>query len=169
MFIDAISQAQVTVISNLLGTQSYSLLKKAFYSGSKLVALIVVLTAIPLVFFPNITLIQLFPTVHLEPAVVYRIFLGIWLSFLFLAFSFIPISYVLAFKDMKFSFFMGFFNWINGYLWIYFAIHHLQIRADQFWLVLSVMHGTTLVAYLWRTYKLCTRLPVLYPNQAVSS
>ena len=161
MFIDAISQAQVTVISNLLGTKSYFLLKKAFYSGSKLVAFVVVLTAIPLVFFPDFTLTYLFPTIDLEPAVVHRIFIGIWLSFLFSAFSFIPISYVLAFKDMNFSFFMGFFNWINGYLWMYFAIHYLQIRSDQFWLILSVMHGTTMVAYLWRTYKLCTALPVL--------
>jgi hypothetical protein len=70
----------------------------------------------------------------------------------------------LAFKDMNFSFVMGFFNWVNGFLFMYFAIHQLQIKADQFWIYLSVMHGTTALIYLWRSSILRSRLIALSPK-----
>lgn len=154
MFVDALSQAQVTVVSNLLGTRNFFHLKKTFYSGSKLVGLVAVFTGIPLVFFPEFTLNALFPAAHLAPEAANTLFFGVWLSFLLFAFGTIPISDILAFKDMKFSFFMGFFNWINGYLFMRFAINHVEIRADQFWLFLSVMHATTALIYLWRSSRL---------------
>lgn len=161
MFIDATCQALVTVVSNLLGTRSYSLLKKAFRSGLILVMSIILLTTIPLLLFPDVTFKFLFPTIELEIATLRPLLFGIWLSFSFLLFSFIPISDVLAFKDMNFSFVMGFFNWVNGFLFMYFAINQLQIKADQFWIFLSVMHGTTALIYLWRSSILRSRLPAL--------
>ncbi len=164
MFVDATCQALVTVISNLLGTRSYSLLKKAFRSGIILVISIVLLTTIPLLLFPSLTFNFLFPTIHLEIEMLRPLLFGIWLSFAFLLFNFIPISDILAFKDMNFSFFMGFFNWINGYLFMYFAIHQLQIKAEQFWIFLSVMHGTTALIYLWRSSILRSRLLVSTPK-----
>ena len=154
MFVDALCQAQITVVSNLLGTQNFFFLKKASRSGLILVACIVIFTSIPLIFFANLTCNYLFPDLSLEPESIRRIFFGVWLSFLCLAFSFIPISDVLAFKDMKFSVLMGIFNWMNGYLFMKFMLNNLEIRADQFWLALSVMHATTGLVYFWRASQL---------------
>ena len=57
--------------------------------------------------------------------------------------------YILAFKDTKFSLFMGTLNWINGFLLMYISIEVVKIPADQFWLVLSLMHAITALLYLW--------------------
>ena len=45
---------------------------------------------------------------------------------------------------------MGVVNWINGYLLMYIAIEKISIAAEQFWLVLTLMHATTALLYLWR-------------------
>ena len=73
-----------------------------------------------------------------------------WLSFAFFTLTFLYISYILAFKDTKFSLFMGFVGWINGFLLMYVAIHVIEISADQFWLVLAIMHATTALCYYLR-------------------
>ena len=61
---------------------------------------------------------------------------------------------------------MGGVNWINGYLLMYFFIVILDITADQFWLALSLMHGTTALLYFWRMQWLKSR--VLSPATAMS-
>jgi MATE family multidrug resistance protein len=159
LFADALCQAQITIVSNFLGTQSYALLKKALYSAFTLVILITALASIPLIFFPHFTFTYLFPNISLEPESISRLFWGVWVCFIFVMLGYIPISDILAFKDMKFSFLMGFFNWINGYLLMRFALNTLYIKADDFWLVLSIMHGTTALLYLWRSHVLRSKLP----------
>ena len=67
-----------------------------------------------------------------------------------LIFSYIPISCILAFQDMKFSLFMGLFSWVNGYLWMYWMIDVMELGADKFWLALCLMHILNGSGYLWR-------------------
>lgn len=147
---DAISQTQITVVSQILGARNYHLLGKAFRSGSLLALFIITLFGIPLLLFPTMTLQYLFPKISLSEVITSKVLLGVWVSFTFFTFTVIPMSYILAYKDTKFSLFMGFVGWINGYLLMYFAIEIMDIAADQFWLVLSLMHGSTAMIYLWR-------------------
>lgn len=147
---DALLQAQTTVVSQILGAQKYPLLSKAFRSGSFLVLIIVFLVSIPLLLFPSVTFQWLFPGISLSDAVIQKVFLGVCLSFTFFVFGSLPISYILAFKDMKFSLFMGAFNWINGFLLMYLTIEIAKINADQFWTALSLMHLSTCLLYLLR-------------------
>lgn len=155
---DAICQAQTTIVSMILGSKSYYLLGRSFKSGVLLIASSTALFGIPLLFFPSELFHYLFPTVNLEEAVIIQLFLGIWVSSIFYTFCYLPISYILAYKDTKFSLFMGFFNWINGYLLMYVALEVFNITAAQFWLVLSLMYGSSSLLYVWRMKWLESRL-----------
>ncbi|MBS0622459.1 MAG: hypothetical protein JSR80_05840 [Verrucomicrobia bacterium] len=152
-FNDALCQAQTTIVSQLLGAGKFFILHRAFRSGIVLVLGIIVLMSLPFVVFPSQTFHFLFPLIMLDQDL-QNVSLGIWTSFAFFTLNAIPLSYILAFKDMKFSLFMGLMNWVNGYLLMYFALEHLHIRPNEFWLVLSLMHATTWIAYYWRARKL---------------
>lgn len=147
---DAICQAQTTVVSHILGARDYFLMDKAFRSGVLLVLTTVVLISVPFLIFPYATFHYLFPNTVLDATSISRIFLGVWTSFVFFTFSFIPISYVLAFKDTKFSLFMGGMSWVNGFLLMYVAVDVMQVAANQFWLILSLMHASTALCYYLR-------------------
>lgn len=149
-FGDAVCQAQITVLSNILGAKKYHLLNTAFRSALIIVLGIIALLTIPLVLFPLATFHYFFPKIILAEETIKNIFLGVWASVSFFTFSFIPISYILAFKDTKFMYFIGASNWIYGYLLMYAAIIWMQMPADQFWLVLTLMHATAALLYYWR-------------------
>ncbi|MEI8124199.1 MAG: hypothetical protein WCG42_00405 [Parachlamydiaceae bacterium] len=148
-FAEALCQAEITVFSNILGAKEYFKINQAFRSGGLLTLLIIGLSATPLIFYKEMFEL-LFPTIFLEDSIILNVFFGVWVSFVFYSLAFVPISYVLACKDTKFSFFMGFFNWINGFLLIYTAIETVNIPADLFWLVLGVMHASTMLLYYLR-------------------
>lgn len=162
---DAICQAQLTVLSHILGQRNYEALSKAFRSCSFLVLLTVILAAVPLILFPMVTFNFLFPSIEMNSSTISTVFFGIWVSFAFYTYGYVPISSVLAFKDTKFSLFMGGVIWINGFLLMYLAIEHFNIPPDYFWLVLSLMHGSTTLLYLWRMKWLESRL-TLSPKAA---
>lgn len=163
---DAICQAQITVVSHILGSKRYSELHRAFRSGLTLVSSTILLCAIPLLIFPFQTFDWLFPKVEMTPEAIKNIFLGVWASFAFFTFTFIPISYVLAFKDTKFSLFMGVMSWAIGYLFMYLAIEFYSMPADQFWLVLTITHALNALFYQWRMKKLESTLPMPYAEAA---
>ena len=154
---EAICQAHTTVVSYLVGAKDYGFLFRSARSGLLLVLAMITLMSIPFLGFPIWTFQLLFPHISLEPEVVRILFFGIWMSFAAFTMSAVPLSYILAFKDMKFSFFMGIVGWLNGYLLMYFFIEKMQISAVQFWLALSVMHAITALLYFLRMYVLCKR------------
>ncbi len=147
---DALCQAQTTIVSQILGSKSYQFLNKALRSGVILVVIMSLLVAIPLILFPLQTFDLLFPKIALDSLSIQKNFLGIWISFSFFLFGFLPVSYVLAFKDTRFSLFMGAFSWLNGFLFMYFAINIKNIDANMFWLVLSVTHVVGALLYWQR-------------------
>lgn len=147
---EAICQAQITLVSQLLNTSKITLLSQSLQPALLLVSIILFFTGIPFLFFPKETFDVFFPTLLLDEKVSFNIALGVWLSFSFFTLSALFIAYILAFKDTLFSLFMGFFGWINGFLLIYVAIQYMHMPADLFWIVLSVMHGTTALGYYWR-------------------
>jgi len=154
---EAICQAHTTIVSYLVGAKNYDFLFRSARSGLLLVFLMITLMSIPLLGFPALTFQWLFPHVILDSGTVRILFFGVWMSFAGLTICAIPLSYILAFKDMKFSFFMGIVNWVNGYLLMVFFIEKMQISAVQFWLALSAMHATTALLYFLRMYVLCKR------------
>jgi Na+-driven multidrug efflux pump len=137
-------------VSQILGAQKFSYLSKALRSGALLASIMIVIVGIPLLCFPHVTFNWLFPTIDVGSMNIQKIFTGIWLSFTFFTFGYLPISYILAFKDTKFSLFMGFIGWINGFLFMYFMMNKVAIQADLFWTVLSIMHFSSLVLYWLR-------------------
>jgi MATE family multidrug resistance protein len=155
---DALCQAQTTIVSQILGAKQYSLLNKAFRSGLILTCIIIGLISIPLLIFPCTTFHFLFPHIVMSEINIQLVLLGIWISFVFFTIAYLPISYILAFKDTKFSLFMGVISWINGFLLMYVFIEMVRIEANQFWIALSVMHATTAFFYLWRRKNLQKRL-----------
>lgn len=161
---DAICLSQTTIVSQIVGAKKYLSLKSAFRSGLTLVSLMIAITSIPLIVCPIPVFNFLFPKIVLDPSVVRTLFLGVWLSFIFFVMSSVPIGYILAFKDMKFSMGMGVFNWINGFLLIYLTIQILQAQAILFWFILSVMHLTTALLYGLRM----KRNVRLIPDQVVN-
>lgn len=154
---DALCQAEITIISHMLGAKDYSLLNRVQYSGSLLACAIVVTLTIPFLVFPLNVFNLLFPAISLDETSIRLSFLGIWSSFAFFTLTFVPLSFVLAFKDLKFSLCMGIGNWINGFLLMYVAIEFLNMPANQFWLVLSLMHGSTALIYWCRMKWLISR------------
>lgn len=155
---EAVCQAQTTIVSNLLGAKNYHLLSKSFSGCSLLVIFFIILLSIPLVIFPLETFYLLFSNIEIEDEAIRKIFFGIWVSFSFFTYGFVPISYILAFKDTTFSLFMGVFNWINGYGLMYAAIIIFNMPAEQFWLVLALMHSSNAIFYLIRMQWLKSKL-----------
>ena len=158
---EAICQAQTTIVSNILGAKNYHLMNTAFRSGFILVLIAVIGLSIPFLVFPIKTFYSLFPDVLLDEVMIRKVFLGIWASFAFFTYTFLLISYTLAFKDTKFSLLMGAGNWINGFLLVYLAIEKMNMAADQFWLIISVMHGSSALLYFWRMKWLQAKLAPL--------
>jgi len=147
---EAIYQAQVTVVSHILGSCQYFYLKRAYYSAILLVTLLVGIIGLPLLMAPLSIFECLFPGVMLTEDAIRNVFFGVWVCCIFFSYSFIPIGHVFAFKDAHFFLFMGVFNWINGYLLMYVALEKMKMAADQFWLVLSLMHACTALCYYLR-------------------
>jgi|LakMenEpi03Aug12_release.lakeMendotaPanAssembly.Ray.scaffolds.fasta_scaffold01000_3 Na+-driven multidrug efflux pump len=147
---DAICQAQTTVVSNILGSRRYYLLNRALHAPMWPFLFATALLSFPFLLFPMHTFNYLFPTITVDPSIIKNIFLGLWISFVFFTFSFIPLSYVLSFKDTKFSLFMGCMSWINGFLFMYLAIEKIPIRADYFWIALGVTHAINALFYFLR-------------------
>lgn len=150
---DAICLSQTTIVSQIVGAKKYLSLKSAFRSGLTLVSLMIAIMSIPLLVCPTPVFHFLFPKIALDPSVVRTLFLGVWLSFVCFVSGSVPIGYILAFKDMKFSMGMGVFNWINGFLLIYLTIEVFEAKAISFWFILSLMHLTTAIAYWIRMRK----------------
>lgn len=149
-FADAIFETQVTIVSQILGMRNYLLLNKAFQTTLRLVGTIIIICTIPLILFPMPTFHYLFPDIILGEGSVRLAFFGVWLSFAFFIFCALPVGHLLAFKDTQFFLYVGLFNWVNGFLLMYFMIEKVGIAADHFWVWISIMHGSTALIYYWR-------------------
>jgi multidrug resistance protein, MATE family len=150
-FGEAICMAQMTIVSQILGSKKYHSLYSSFRPGIIMATIAILILSVNLLIFPNWTFQMLFPTIILDPPTVRLIFTGVWAFSACCIFSFLPISYVLAFKDTYFSLLMGFVNWITGFLFIYIFIDILQVSADYFWLLLTFLYFTTALFYYLRT------------------
>lgn len=152
-FGDALCQAQVTIVSQYVGAGKYTGLKPAARVGYFMALLISVLGAVPLLLFPEFIFRSLFPTLILNPEFIQELLFGAFCSFSWMMVSFIPISTILAFRDMHFSLFTGMFSWIDGYLLVLFFLKIVHIPASQFWLISSLTHAcTALICHLRANY-----------------
>jgi MATE family multidrug resistance protein len=147
---EALSQAQITILSQSIGAKKYDALKIAARSGYLLALMICLLCVGPFLAFPMYTYENLFPTLVANKELVHQLFFGIFFSFSWFILSFIPLSFILAFRDMNFSLFMGAFSLVNGYLLMLFFLEIVQISANQFWLALSLTHASTALLYYLR-------------------
>lgn len=155
---DAIYQTQTIVVSYLLGANKVSYLARSARSGLILIASFTLLAAIPFLGFPKITFSYLFPGMSPNVNSISVVFLGIWLWFTYFTFTAIPLSYVFAFKDTKFYFYVGAIFRVTDYCLMYFFIHQMQIAPKHFWFVLSLVQmSSTLPIYYWRMNYLCKR------------
>lgn len=156
-FFEALCNAQTSITAQHLGARRTSDLPAAFRSSYLLACSICGLMAIPFLLFPQFTFSCLFPTLALPSSQIVSLFLGLFLSFVFIILSAIPISTVLAFKDMTFSLCMGSISWLTGFLPTLYLLNVVQMPAEHFWLSLSAMHAINLALYLARARVLCSR------------
>ncbi len=156
-FADALCQAQVTIVSQRIGANRAADLKPASKVGYFVALLISLLGVAPFLLFPEYTFKSLFPTLSVDPRFIQQLLFGIFCCFSWLTISYIPISVILAFRDMNFSLFMGLFSWINTYLLVLFSLKIAHISAGQFWLALSLTHISTALLYHLRANYLIKR------------
>ena len=147
-FGEALCQSMTTSLSQIIGAKKYELIIIAFRSGIMLALMLIVLIGIPFLFFSTQLCHFIFPTILIDG--IQKVFLGLWASLAFFIFGFIPISLMLAFKDTKFILFTGVVQWVYGYGLMYVAIRMVGIAAQNFWLVLGIMHCITLLIYSLR-------------------
>ncbi|NGX43143.1 MAG: hypothetical protein K940chlam7_01434 [Chlamydiae bacterium] len=147
---EGLLQAQITAISGIIGSRKLELISKSIRSGTFIACVAIVIIGIPLLVFPRASIYYLFPTIPFGDFTIYKLMCGVWLCFGLYTLGVLPLSVVLAFKDTKFSLFMGGVSWINGYLLMYTAIEVMNIAPEQFWFVLGLMHGSTLIMYYLR-------------------
>lgn len=148
---DAICLAQISLVSQLLGSKNYHSLYRAFFPGTILAIAGTLLVSINLLIFPSWTFEQLFPSIMIQSSVIKLISLGVWLSSALCMFSFLPVSYILAFKDTSFSVLMGGLNWFTGFLFIYTFMTIFHFSVDYFWVLFAFFHASTGIAYYLRT------------------
>lgn len=151
-FGEAICMTQMTVISQILGSKNYASLYSAFVPSIILTTGFAIVLSICLLIFPNWTFLHLFSSITLDHSTIRLIFTGIWCCSTFWIFSFIPIGYILAFKDTYFSLIMGFVNWIVGFFFIYICIEVYQVSYVYFWFLFSFLHVTAALLYSLRTF-----------------
>lgn len=149
-FSDALCQGLATVVSHILGTKNYHFLGKAYRSGSYVAFGAMVVLGLPFLLFPSLFFHLLFPNIAMDISTVRKIFFGVWLSVGLFTYGYVPISYILAFKDTKFVFFMGGMLWVHCYLLIYLSLEIFGMAADLFWIVLSFTHLATFTLYFLR-------------------
>lgn len=154
---DALSQAQITIVSQAVGAGRHADLKLATKVGYLAAMMIGLLGVAPFLVFPEYTFKTLFPTLTTNPEFIEQLLFGIFFSFVWLMISSISISPILAFRDMRFSLFMGLVNWVNGYLLVLFSLKVVKISAGNFWLALSLMHASTALLYHLRANYLAKR------------
>jgi len=147
-FGEALCQSMTTTLSQIIGAKKYELVLKAFRSGIMLALMLIVLIGIPFLFFSTQLCQFIFPTILIDG--IQKIFFGLWVSLTFFIIGYIPIGFVLSLKDTKFILFMGITHWFYGYGLMYAAIAMVGIAAQDFWLVLSIMHCITLLIYSLR-------------------
>lgn len=162
-FGEAICLSQMTVVSQFLGAKNFKFLYSAFRPGIILATIASLILTINLLIFPQWTFQVLFPKIVVDPSFVKHIFMGVWVTSTFYIFSFLPISYILAFKDTYFSLFMGFVNWIAGFFFIYTFMEVFAISPDYFWILLSFLHLTSGLLYYLRSAWLIERSKLAVP------
>lgn len=154
---DAICQAQTVIVSRLIGERNYAGLLEAFRPALICASVSIFLCSFPMVLFPEKTFAILFPNIHLDAHVIRLVSLGLWIDFAFFTLAYIPIGYILAFKDMVFSAGMGLFQWINGFLFMYILIEKIDIASEWFWIGLGFMFVSNALIYFCRSRSLCYR------------
>ncbi len=155
---EAIYQAQTTIVSQMIGAQNFSCLFNASRSCFILVICSTCVIGIPFLLFAENIFSFLFPGISMDVHSIKTLFCGIWLWFFYFTFAAIPLSYILAFKDLKFYSFVGTIFWITDYLLMYFFIEKIQIPANLFWIILSLVQmASTIPIYFWRMSTLCKR------------
>jgi MATE family multidrug resistance protein len=157
-FGESLGQAMTVIISQMLGAKSYSLLTKAFRSGVVLAVGISLISSTILYGINQYFFHDLFPETRLADVSINRFLTGVAICIIFYTLIYIPISYILAFKDTFFSFLMGAFAWVNTFVWMYMAIHKIEIPAYHFWTFLSLSHISGILLYALRAKKLVSRV-----------
>jgi len=155
---EAIYQAQTIVISQLAGANQSSLFSRVSRASLILVSSGIALVGIPLVGFSSLTFSWLFPNVTLDLNSIRILFFGVWLWFASFTLAAIPLSFIFAFRDMKFHFYVGCIFWPIDYLLMYFFIEKIQIQPNLFWITLAIVQMSHVIPiYFWRMAVLCKR------------
>jgi multidrug resistance protein, MATE family len=146
---DGVLQAFVVLISNALGAQNYSRLKKFLNSGIFVIlGLSCILTA-PLVFFPKTMLFVFSLKDPLTTSMQMTLF-WLWLHTVAVMFNALLLAVLISYKDTFFVLIASLVASLVGYIATYIGMNTFKLLPDKFWLFtfFSMVFSTSL--YAWR-------------------
>jgi len=148
-FSDGVLQAFVVLISNALGAQNYSRLKKFINSGVFVILGLGCALAAPLVFFPQIIPLVFSLKDPLTTSLQMTLF-WIWLHTIAVMFNALLLAVLISYKDTFFVLVANLIASAVGYIATYFGMNFFNLAPDKFWLfTLFTMVFSTLF-YAWR-------------------
>ena len=146
---DGVLQAFVVLISNALGAQNYSRLKKFLRSGIFVILGIACILTSPLVFFPK-TIPLVFSLKEPLTASMQMTLFWIWLHTVAVMFNALMLSVLISYKDTFYVLIASLVASVVGYLATYIGMNFFKLSPDKFWLftLFTMVFSTSL--YAWR-------------------
>jgi Na+-driven multidrug efflux pump len=146
---DGVLQAFVVLISNALGAQNYSRLKKFLNSGIFVILGLGCILTAPLVFFPK-TVLFLFSLRDPLTASIQMTLFWIWLHTIAVMFNALLLAVLISYKDTFFVLIASLLAAVVGYIATYIGMNTFKLLPDKFWLFtfFTMVFSTSL--YAWR-------------------
>jgi MATE family multidrug resistance protein len=159
---DGILQAFVVLISNALGAQNHSRLKKFLRSGIIFIIILTCILTLPLVVFPKTTLSVFSLKDGLTESLRYTLF-WIWLHTIAVIFNALLLSILISFKDTVFILIASLVTTVVGYIPTYIGINYFKLPPDKFWLLTVFTNVFYTSLYAWRIYQKKWLQPIVTP------
>ncbi|MBI3211378.1 MAG: hypothetical protein HYZ47_01670 [Simkania negevensis] len=162
--IDGMGQAIVTIGSYVTGLKKMELIRNLIRNAGLLIAIMMVLLAIPYLFFPDHTVSFLLPKLKDPELQRYLRYSCYWSYVFFLAQSVNSIAHNLltAFQDTLFQMvYNALFSWILTYGVTFYVIEIWHSPAHSTWLVMSLASAAAALVYFIRAKIISNRIKLL--------
>jgi len=146
---DGVLQAFVVLISNALGAQNYSRLKKFLNSGIFVILALSCILTVPLLFFPK-TVLVIFSLKDPLTMSMQMTFFWIWLHTVAVMFNALLLAVLISYKDTFFVLIASLISSLIGYIATYIGMNSFKLLPDKFWLFTFFTMGFSTSLYAWR-------------------
>jgi MATE family multidrug resistance protein len=151
-FSDGVLQAFVVLISNALGAQNYSRLKKFINSGIFVILGLSCILAAPLILFPKTVLFVFSLKDPLTSSTQMTLF-WIWLHTIAVMFNALLLAVLISYKDTLFVLIASLVSAAVGYIATFIGMNTFKLLPDKFWLFTFLTMVFSTAIYAWRISK----------------